>query len=185
MDILENILERISQTQETRDGFLKQAEVEDGKISKLETLYYALEDETTAELLRDCVIGIAAQAGVAPRSPPPRPQVRTTRAADICQTPQYRILTLAIKLEVFLFLDADADDICVRADRIPEAVPLNIFEPHAAMNEHFLWRLADSLRIRCDRHLAELSCGIVAQVEIASFIVVPGPKRPLKDNSIA
>ena len=66
MDVLENILERIAQTQEQRDVYLKQAEVEDGKISKLESMYYLLEDPATQELMQDVVVGLAVQNGVAP-----------------------------------------------------------------------------------------------------------------------
>ena len=57
MDVLENILERIAQTQEQRDVYLKQAEAEDGKIAKLESMYYLLEDPTTQELMQDVVVG--------------------------------------------------------------------------------------------------------------------------------
>lgn len=64
MDVLENILERIAQTQEQRDAFLKQAEVEEQKIAKLESLYYMFEDATTQDLIRDVVVGIAVQSGV-------------------------------------------------------------------------------------------------------------------------
>jgi hypothetical protein len=111
-------------------------------------LQYHLDRRVTlADFDDERIRHLATRVCLDARSPPPRPQVRTTCAADICQTPQYRILTLAVELQVFLFLNADTDDICVRAYRIPEAAPLNIFEPHAAMNEHFLWRLADSLRI--------------------------------------
>ena len=66
MDVLENILERIAQTQEQRDAYLKQAEAEDGKISKLESMYYLLEDPTTQELMQDVVVGMAVQSGVPP-----------------------------------------------------------------------------------------------------------------------
>lgn len=66
MDVLENILERIAQTQEQRDVYLKQAEVEEGKIGKLESMYYLLEDPTTQELMQDVVVGMAVQNGVAP-----------------------------------------------------------------------------------------------------------------------
>jgi hypothetical protein len=66
MDVLENILERIAQTQEQRDVYLKQAEVEDGKITKLESMYYLLEDPLTQELMQDVVVGMAVQNGVAP-----------------------------------------------------------------------------------------------------------------------
>ena len=66
MDVLENILERIAQTQEQRDAYLKQAEVEEGKISKLESMYYLLEDPATQELMQDVVVGLAVQNGVAP-----------------------------------------------------------------------------------------------------------------------
>jgi hypothetical protein len=65
MDILENILERISQTQEQRDVYLRQAEAEEGKIAKLEQMYYLLEDPTTQELMKDVVVGLAVQNGVA------------------------------------------------------------------------------------------------------------------------
>jgi hypothetical protein len=66
MDVLETILERIAQTQEQRDVYLKQAEVEDGKIAKLESMYYLLEDPATQELMHDVVVGLAVQNGVAP-----------------------------------------------------------------------------------------------------------------------
>ena len=56
MDVLENILERIAQTQEQRDVYLKQAEVEENKIGKLESMYYLLEDPTTQELMRNRLI---------------------------------------------------------------------------------------------------------------------------------
>ena len=65
MDVLENILERISQTQEQRDAYLKQAEVEEQKIGKLESMYYLLEDPATQELMQDVVVGLAVQNGVA------------------------------------------------------------------------------------------------------------------------
>ncbi len=65
MDVLENILERIAQTTEQRDAFLKQAEVEEQRISKLESMYYLLEDPTTQELMKDVVVGLAVQNGVA------------------------------------------------------------------------------------------------------------------------
>src|SRR4051795_11281354 len=66
MDVLENILERISQTQEQRDVYLRQADAEEQKITKLESMYYLLEDPTTQELMHDVVVGLAAQNGVAP-----------------------------------------------------------------------------------------------------------------------
>jgi hypothetical protein len=66
MDVLEGILERISQTQEQRDVYLRQAEVEEGKIAKLESMYYLLEDPTTQELMKDVVVGMAVQNGVTP-----------------------------------------------------------------------------------------------------------------------
>ncbi len=65
MDVLEGILERISQTQEQRDVYLKQAEAEETKITKLEQMYYLLEDPTTQELMKDVVVGLAVQNGVA------------------------------------------------------------------------------------------------------------------------
>ena len=68
MDVLENILERIAQTQEQRDVYLKQAEVEENKIGKLESMYYLLEDPATQELMQDVVVGMAVQNGVAPHS---------------------------------------------------------------------------------------------------------------------
>ena len=64
MDVLQNILERISETQEQRDVYLRQAEVEEQKIAKLESLYYMFEDSTTQDLIRDVVVGIAVQSGV-------------------------------------------------------------------------------------------------------------------------
>ena len=68
MDVLENILERIAQTQEQRDVYLKQAEAEEQKIGKLESMYYLLEDPATQELMNDVVVGMAVQNGVAPPS---------------------------------------------------------------------------------------------------------------------
>jgi hypothetical protein len=65
VDVLENILERIAQTQEQRDVYLRQAEVEEQKITKLESMYYLLEDPTTQELMKDVVVGLAVQNGVA------------------------------------------------------------------------------------------------------------------------
>ena len=64
MDVLENILERISQIQEERDGYLRQAEAEEQKITKLESMYYLLEDLATQELMHDVVVGMAVQNGV-------------------------------------------------------------------------------------------------------------------------
>jgi hypothetical protein len=64
MDILENIIERISQTQEQRDVYLRQAESEEQKIAKLESMYYLLEDPATQELMHDVVVGVAVQNGV-------------------------------------------------------------------------------------------------------------------------
>lgn len=73
MDVLENILERIleriSQTQEQRAVYLKQAEVEEGKICKLESMYYLLRSTATQELMQDVVVDMvdmAVQNGVAP-----------------------------------------------------------------------------------------------------------------------
>jgi hypothetical protein len=65
MDVLENILERIAQTQEQRDVYLKQAEAEEAKIARLEQMYYMLEDPATQELMKDVVVGLAVQNGVA------------------------------------------------------------------------------------------------------------------------
>jgi hypothetical protein len=65
MDVLENILERIAETTEQRDVYLKQAEVEEQKIAKLESMYYLLEDPATQELMKDVVVGLAVQNGVA------------------------------------------------------------------------------------------------------------------------
>jgi hypothetical protein len=64
MDILENILEKISETQEQRDVYLRQAELEEQKIAKLEQMYYLLDDPATQELMRDAVVGMAVQNGV-------------------------------------------------------------------------------------------------------------------------
>ena len=64
MDVLENILERISEIQEQRDACLRQAEVEEQKIAKLESMYYLLEDPATQELMKDVVVGFAVQNGV-------------------------------------------------------------------------------------------------------------------------
>jgi hypothetical protein len=65
MDVLENILEKISETQEQRDAYLRQAEGEEKKIGKLEQMYYLLDDPDTEAILRDVVIGMAVQNGVA------------------------------------------------------------------------------------------------------------------------
>ena len=65
MDVLENILERISETQEQREVYLRQAEAEEQKIGKLEQMYYLLEDPATQELMKDVVVGMAVQNGVA------------------------------------------------------------------------------------------------------------------------
>lgn len=64
MDVLEEILERIAQTQEQRDVYLRQAEAEEQKIGRLEQMYYLLEDPTTQELMKDVVVGLAVQNGV-------------------------------------------------------------------------------------------------------------------------
>ena len=64
MDVLENILERISETQEQREVYLRQAEAEEQKIGKLEQMYYLLEDPATHELMKDVVVGMAVQNGV-------------------------------------------------------------------------------------------------------------------------
>jgi hypothetical protein len=64
MDVLENILERIAQTQEQRDVYLKQAEAEEQKAARLEQMYYLLEDPATQELMKDVVVGMAVQSGV-------------------------------------------------------------------------------------------------------------------------
>ena len=64
MDVLENILERISEIQEQRDACLRQAEAEEQKIGKLEQMYYLLEDPATQELMKDVVVGMAVQNGV-------------------------------------------------------------------------------------------------------------------------
>jgi len=64
MDVLENILERISETQEQREVYLRQAEAEEQKIGKLEQMYYLLEDPATQELMKDVVVGMAVQNGV-------------------------------------------------------------------------------------------------------------------------
>ncbi len=65
MDVLENILERIAETQEQRDVYLRQADAEDAKIAKLEHMYYLLDDPATQELMHDVVVGMAVQNGVA------------------------------------------------------------------------------------------------------------------------
>ncbi len=65
MDVLEGILERIAQTEEQRDLYLRQAEVEEQKITKLESMYSMLEDPATQELMRDVIVGMAVQNGVA------------------------------------------------------------------------------------------------------------------------
>ena len=65
MDVLENILEKITEVQEARDNLLREAEAEEQKIAKLESMYYLLEDPATQELMRDVVVGMAVQNGVA------------------------------------------------------------------------------------------------------------------------
>jgi len=65
VDVLENILEKISETQEQRDIYLRQAEAEEQKITKLEQMYYLLDDPATQELMHDVVVGMAVQNGVA------------------------------------------------------------------------------------------------------------------------
>jgi hypothetical protein len=65
MDVLENILERIAEVQEERDGYLRQAETADQRIAKLESMYYLLDDPTTQELMHDVVVGMAVQNNVA------------------------------------------------------------------------------------------------------------------------
>jgi hypothetical protein len=64
VDVLENILVRIAETQEQRDAYLRQAEDEEQKIAKLESMYYLLEDPATQELMKDVVVGLAVQNGV-------------------------------------------------------------------------------------------------------------------------
>ena len=64
MDVLEGILERIAQTEEQRDVYLRQADEEQGKIAKLEQMYYLLDDPATQELMHDVVVGMAVQNGV-------------------------------------------------------------------------------------------------------------------------
>ncbi len=65
MDVLQNILERIGSCEAQRDAYLAQADAEIAKIAKLEQVYYLLEDPTTEEVLRDVVVGMAVQNGVA------------------------------------------------------------------------------------------------------------------------
>jgi hypothetical protein len=65
MDVLENILEHIAACQEQRDVYLKQAEAEEQRIAKLESMYYLLEDPTTQDLMKDVVVGVAVQNGAA------------------------------------------------------------------------------------------------------------------------
>lgn len=64
MDVLENIIEKLSAVQEARDALLRQAEAEEAKIAKLESMYYLLEDPATQELMRDVIVGMAVQNGV-------------------------------------------------------------------------------------------------------------------------
>jgi hypothetical protein len=64
VDVLEGILERIAETQERRDVYLRQADAEEQKITTLEQMYYLLEDPTTQELMKDVVVGMAVQNGV-------------------------------------------------------------------------------------------------------------------------
>lgn len=63
MEVLETILERIEATREQREVYLKQAEEEEAKITRLEQMYYLLEDPATTELMRDMIIGVAVQNG--------------------------------------------------------------------------------------------------------------------------
>ena len=63
MDVLESILERIGTCQEQRDAYLKQADIEEQKVARLEQMYYLLEDPATEELMRDVVVGVAVQSG--------------------------------------------------------------------------------------------------------------------------
>jgi len=65
MDILENILQRIAETTDQRDVYLRQAETEEQKITKLESMYYLLEDSATQDLMKELVVGMAVQNGVA------------------------------------------------------------------------------------------------------------------------
>ena len=65
MDVLENILEKISETQEQRDALLHQVEVEEQKIAKLEQMYNLLDDPATQDLMKDLVVGVAVQNGAA------------------------------------------------------------------------------------------------------------------------
>ncbi len=65
MEILNGILERIAETTDRRDMYLRQAEAEEQKIAKLEQMYYLLEDPATQELMKDALIGVAVQNGVA------------------------------------------------------------------------------------------------------------------------
>lgn len=63
MDVLESILERITETTEQRDVYLRQVEAEEQKIAKLEQMYYLLEDPATQDLMKDMVVGLAVQNG--------------------------------------------------------------------------------------------------------------------------
>ena len=63
-DILGAILERITEVQEQRDIYLKQAEGEEQKAARLEQMYYLLEDPATQELMKDMITGMAVQNGV-------------------------------------------------------------------------------------------------------------------------
>jgi len=65
VDVLENILDRITASQEQRDVYLRQAEAEEQKIAKLEAMYDLLDDPTTQELMKDVVVGMAVQNGAA------------------------------------------------------------------------------------------------------------------------
>lgn len=81
MDVLENILVRIAETQEQRDAYLRQAEDEEQKIAKLESMYYLLEDPATHELMKDVVVGLAVQNGVPVPTAIPVARARSTTLA--------------------------------------------------------------------------------------------------------
>lgn len=63
MDVLESILERIAACQEQREAYLGQADAEDQKISRLEQMFYLLDNPATEALMRDVVVGVAVQNG--------------------------------------------------------------------------------------------------------------------------
>ena len=68
MDVLESILEHIEACAVERETHLRLADAEDAKIGRLEQMFYLLEDPATEALMRDVVVGLAVQNGVAPQA---------------------------------------------------------------------------------------------------------------------